>query len=570
MEINPIELEVVKNALLSIAEEMGVVLIRASQSTNIKERRDCSSGIFDAHGATIAQAEHQPMHLGSMLGIISAILAKYPVETIRPGDMFITNDPYSGGGTHLPDITLAAPVFSQGELIAFVVNIAHHSDVGGRVAGSNSGDSTSIFEEGLRIPVVRVMDGGELVEDVFAFVALNCRTPEERLADLQAQVASNHVGIQRMQELAAKLGNDFLKATCQGLLQHAERKLRQAVRQIPDGVYSFEDYMDDDGRGTVKIPIKVTITVQGDNIHLDFTGSGPQARGGINFVWPALQGIVYYSLKAALDPTIPSNGGFFDAVRITAPPGTITNALPPAPVAGRSDTAQRIAEVILGALAPVITDRVTAGSNGAVTASMFAGPDPERDRDYVYIETQGGGAGARRDRDGMDGVQVHATNTSNLPVEALENEYPLIVDRIELIPDSGGRGKYRGGLGIRKDIRVDANTATFSTHADRQHFPPWGLFGGEAGACGRFVITRAATGQSEVLPSGKTSEIELNDGDVVSVQTPGAGGWGPFAERPTNLIEKDLREGKVSQDWVDGRLKDRDRSRSRRGRADKP
>ena len=324
-----------------------------------------------------------------------------------------------------------------------------------------------------------------------------------------------------MQELAAKLGNDFLKATCQGLLQHAERKLRQAVRQIPDGVYSFEDYMDDDGRGTVKIPIKVTITVQGDNIHLDFTGSGPQARGGINLVWPALQAAVYYAVKASLDPTIPANGGYFNAVKLTAPRGTVTNALPPAPTAGRSDTAQRVADVIIGALASVIPDRAVAGCNSSVTTSMFSGFDPGLGRHYAYLESQGGGLGASRSKDGLDGVQVHMTNTSNLPVEALENEYPLIVDRLEFIQNSAGRGEYRGGLGTRKDIRVVGHHCTFASHADRQHFPPWGLFGGEAGACGRFVITRAATGQSEVLPSGKTSEIELNDGDVVSVQTPG-------------------------------------------------
>jgi N-methylhydantoinase B len=546
MNISPIELEVVKNALLSVAEEMGVVLIRASQSTNIKERRDCSCGIFDSAGATIAQAEHQPMHLGSMLGIVSAILERYPLDQIHPGDMFITNDPYSGGGTHLPDITVAAPVFFDGEIIAFVVNIAHHSDVGGRVAGSNSGDCTSIFEEGLRIPLVKVVEGGTIVDRVLAFITLNCRTPEERLADLQAQVAANRVGIQRLQELAAKLGKDFLTAACQALLAHAERKIREAVRQIPDGTYTFEDYMDDDGRGMVKIPIRVTITVQGDDIHLDFAGSGPQARGGINFVWPALQGMVYFSLKAILDPTIPSNGGFFRAVRISAPTGTITNALPPAAMAGRSDTAQRVADVIFGALAPVIPEKVVAACNGAVTASMFSGFDQDMGRHYVYIETQGGGMGARHDRDGLDGVQVHATNTSNLPVEALENEYPLMVDCIELIPDSGGRGKFRGGLGIRKDIRVVGHTATFSTHADRQHLPPWGLFGGEPGRCGRYVITRVATGERKVLPSGKMSEILLEEGDVVSVQTPGAGGWGPPGERPSHLLEKDLRQGKVS------------------------
>lgn len=460
--------------------------------------------------------------------------------------MFITNDPYSGGGTHLPDITVAAPVFVDRRIIAFVVNIAHHSDVGGRVAGSNSGDCTSIFEEGLRIPLVKVMDGGTLVDHVLDFITLNCRTPEERLTDIQAQVAADRVGIQRMQELAAKLGVEFLATACQALLAHAERKIREAVRQIPDGRYSFEDYMDDDGRGMVRIPIRVTLTVEGDDIHVDFAGSGPQARGGINFVWPALQGMVYYSLKTILDPTIPSNGGFFRAICISAPPGTITNALPPAAMAGRSDTAQRVVDVIFGALAPVIPEKVVAACNGAVTASMFSGFDAERDRRYVYIETQGGGSGARHNRDGLDGVQVHSTNTSNLPVEALENEYPLMVDWLELIPDSGGRGKYRGGLGIRKDIRVVNHTATFSTHADRQHLPPWGLFGGEAGQCGRYVITRAASGKSEVLPSGKMSEILLEDGDVVSVQTPGAGGWGPPGERPPHLLERDRRQGKVT------------------------
>ncbi len=549
MDISPIDVEVVKNALLSVAEEVGVVLVRASQSTNIKERRDCSSGIFDADGATVAQAEHVPMHLGSMLGIIGHLLERYPLAEIRPGDMFITNDPYSGGGTHLPDITVAAPVFVEGRLFAFVVNIAHHSDVGGRVAGSNSGDCTSIFEEGLRIPLVKVLSEGKLIDHVFAFIALNCRTPEERLADLQAQVAANRVGIQRLQELATKLGVEFLAAACQALLAHAERKIRQAVALVPDGIYSFEDYMDDDGRGTTRIPIRVAITVQGDDIHLDFTGSGPQARGGINLVWPALQASVYYAVKAILDPTIPPNGGYFDAVRITAPSGTIVNAVSPAPTAGRSDTAQRVADVIFGALAAVVPEKVVAACNGAVTTTMFSGLDGERGRHYAYLESQGGGMGARHDRDGLDGVQVHMTNTSNLPVEALENEYPLMVDRLELVPDSGGRGKFRGGLAIRKEIRVINHICTFATHADRQHFPPWGLYGGEPGWCGSFTILRAATGRAEVLPSGKVSEIELHHGDVIRVQTPGAGGWGPVTARPQELLDRDLRQGKVTPRW---------------------
>lgn len=552
LEIGPVELEVTKNALLSIAEEMGAVLVKAAQSTNIKERRDCSAAVFDANGLTVAQAEHQPLHLGSMLGIVSAVLKKYSIEEIHEGDMFITNDPYSGGGTHLPDITVAAPVYIGGELIAYVVNIAHHSDVGGRVAGSDSGDCVSIFEEGLRIPVVRVMARAQLLDEVLAFITLNCRTPEERVADLQAQFAANHVGIQRLEALAGKLGVGFLKAVFTALLERGERKARLAIRQVPAGRYTFKDYLDDDGRGTQSIPIAVTITVAGDEIHLDFTGSGPQARGGVNLVWPALQAAVLYALRAILDPTIPSNGGYFNAVKITAPRGTITNAQPPAPVAGRSDAAQRVADVIFGALAAAMPSRVVAGCNSSVTATMFSGFDSERSRYYSYLETQGGGSGARHNKDGLDGVQVHVTNTSNLPVEALENEYPLLVDRLELIPDTGGRGEFRGGLGIRKDIRVVGHDCTFASHGDRQHFPPWGLFGGEPGACGRFVITHASSGEAELLRSGKVSEVELHDGDVVSVQTPGAGGWGLFRNRSNDLLDRDLAEGKVSPQWAAG------------------
>jgi N-methylhydantoinase B len=464
--------------------------------------------------------------------------------------MFITNDPFTGGGTHLPDIAVAAPVFFDGEIIAFVANIAHHSDVGGRVPGSNSGDCTSIYEEGLRIPLVKVIKRGEVCNDVLSFIMLNCRTPEERLADLQAHFASIRIGTLRMQELAASLSKDFLIAACNDLLEYAERRIKEGISRIPDGVYSFEDYLDDDGRGTVRIPIRVTITIEGEDIHVDFTGSSPQVRGGVNVVWTALQAMVYYALKTIIDPSIPPNGGYFDAIQITAPPGSITNALPPAAIAGRVDALQIIGDIIFGALSAAVPERVMAGCNAAATASMFAGYDSERGKPYVYLETHGGGMGARYNRDGLDGVHVHGTNSSNLPAEALENEYPLMVDRIELIENSGGRGKFRGGLGIRKDIRIVNHVCSFSTHGDRQHFPPWGLFGGESGRCGRFIITRASTGKAEVLPSSKVSEILLEDGDVVSIETPGAGGWGPVAARPLHLLEKDLRERKVNAAWA--------------------
>jgi len=545
--VGPIELEVFSNALLSVAEEMGAVLVRASQSTNIKERRDCSCALFDARGEVIAQAEHVPMHLGSMIGIVTSILKAFPLDAVHPHDMFITNDPYSGGGTHLPDITVAAPVFDdQGDLFAFVANIAHHSDVGGRVPGSSSGDCASIYEEGLRIPLVKVMERGVLKGDVVSFILLNCRTPEERLADLEAQFASNRIGIIRMQELARKFGTPFVATACEELLDYAERKIRYAIRSIPDGSYTFEDYMDDDGRGARRIPIRVRVDVEGDVIRFDFKGSHPQVRGGINLVYTALQATVYYALKAILDPTVPPNGGYYRAVTIDAPEGTIVNARLPAAVAGRTDAAQRVADVIFGALAKAVPDKVLAGCHSSVTVPVFSGVDPKTGQQYVYLESIGGGMGAANDTDGMDGVQVHITNTSNLPVEAMENEYPLLVKRLEFIPDSGGLGRFRGGLGIRKEIQVVGHECYFASHGDRQHIPPWGLFGGESGRCGRMVI-RKKDGQEMVLPSGKNSDIHLEDGDCVIVETPGGGGWGYFGERPINLMERDIIDGKYSK-----------------------
>ncbi|OGA72001.1 MAG: hypothetical protein A3G81_31995 [Betaproteobacteria bacterium RIFCSPLOWO2_12_FULL_65_14] len=528
--VGPIETEVVSNALISIAEEMGEVLVRASQSTGIKERKDCSCTIFDANGEVIIQADHMPLHLGSMLGIVRSILKAYAVEQIRPDDMFITNDPYGGGCTHLPDITVAAPLFDGEKLIGFVANCAHHSDVGGRVAGSCTGDCSSIFEEGLRIPVVKVIENGILKKEVIAFILLNCRTPEERLADLDAHFASNRIGIARIHELFEKYGSQFIIAACRDLLNYGELKARHAIRSVPDGRYSFEDFMDDDGRGSTNIPVRVAIEVRGDRIRFDFAGSSPQVAGGINMTYTALQATAFYSLKAILDPTIPPNGGFFRALEIEAPEGSIVNARSPAAVAARSDTCQRVADVIFGAMAQAVPEKVMAGCHSTVTFPSFSGVDPRTGRGYVYSESIGGGAGARQDQNGLDGVQVHITNASNLPVEALENEFPLAVDRLELCRGSEGPGRFRGGQGIRKDIRVVNHLCMFGSHGDRMQHPAYGLFGGQPGRCGRMVI-RKEDGEEIVLASGKNSEIALKDGDVVSVITPGGGGWGDPVQR---------------------------------------
>lgn len=544
---DPIMIEVLSNALLSVAEEMGVTLVQTSYSTNIKERKDSSTAIFNEKGETIAQAAAIPIHLGSMLGICKEILDKFPIDEIHPGDMFIANDPYNGGGTHLPDITIAQPVFSEGKIIAFVANIAHHSDVGGMVAGSSSGNCTSIFQEGIRIPPVKLMEKGKLSQSIIDMILLNVRTPEERLGDLKAQIASNQLGSKRVSELVEKYGLDIYQKGLDELLLYTERKVKEGIRQIPDGTYKFTDFLDDDGiHLDQKIPITVKITVNNDRIHLDFTGSSEQVTGGINVVKTALLATVYYALKVVIDPTIPSNAGYYSSIHVTAPKGTIVNAVSPASVGGRTDACQRIVDVIFGALAEAVPDKVVAGCNSAVTAVMFSGYDKTRDKYFVYPETIGGGLGARHDKDGLDGVHVHVTNSSNLPIESMEMEYPLILDRFELRNDSGGAGKYRGGLGIRRDYKALIDME-FATHGDRQKVLPWGLFGGGAGAGGEFVIN-PNTVHERKLSTGKVSDISLKKGDILSVRTPGSGGYGPPEERDQNMIKEDFLEGKVSQE----------------------
>ncbi|MCF8568543.1 hydantoinase B/oxoprolinase family protein [Alicyclobacillus tolerans] len=546
-QVDPITVEVLSNALLSVAEDMELTLVRTSYSTNIKERRDCSTAIFNERGETIAQAAAIPIHLGSMLGICKSILDKYPVSDIHEGDMFVANDPYNGGGTHLPDITIAQPVFYSGKIIGFVANIAHHSDVGGRVAGSSSGDCTSIYQEGLRIPPVKLLARGAENSEILNFILLNCRTPRERLGDLRAQIAANRIGEKRLVELFDKNGPDLFVAGIDEMFSYSERRIRNAIRKIPNGVYEFEDYLDDDGIDLEKtaLPIHVKVQVNGDRIHLDFTGSNPQVKGGINVVKTALLATVYYAIKAILDPDIPSNAGYYRAIEVTAPEGSIVNAIAPASVGGRTDTCQRIVDAIFGAFAKAIPNQVIAGCNSAVTTVLFSGYDSRRKQFFVYPESLGGGFGARPTKDGLDGVHVHVTNSSNLPIESLEIEYPIMLERYELRNDSGGPGKFRGGLGLRRDFRV-LEEIEFASHADRQKIPPWGLFGGGTGSVGRFVIN-PGTGTEKTLATGKVSEFRLYPGDVLSVQTPGSGGYGPSLNRDPDKVKQDVLEEKVSR-----------------------
>ena len=536
MSVGKITLDVIGSALLSVAEEMGEVLIKSSYSSNIKERQDCSTAVFNLAGEVIAQAEHIPMHLGSLIMIVREILKRYPVASLRDGDVFIGNDPYTGGSTHLPDITVASPVFHDGAPVGFVANIAHHADGSGR-------ETRSIWDEGLRIPPIRIVEAGRLREDVMELLLLNFRLPRERRGDFRAQFAANRIGAERLTELLRRYGTETCAAAMDELLAYGERKFRAALRAVPDGEYTFEDWMDDDGLAGPPVPIRVRVTVGGGEIALDFTGTGPQVPGDINVVYLALVATVYYALKALLDPTIPANGGFYRAIHVTAPERCLVNAQPPAPVAWRTQTCQRIADVVFGALAPALPERVIAATNGANSAWVFSGTDPGTGQYYVYLETIGGGSGARATKDGLDGVQVHVTNTSNLPVECLEMEYPLLVEEYGLVPGSGGAGKYRGGLGLRRTIRVLRGESTFLGTLDRGRFAPWGVFGGEPGGTGA-LLRNAGTPDARTLGSKIAGHV-LCEGDTVTIVTPGAGGYGPPAERDRALRAGDAREGKT-------------------------
>jgi len=543
--IDPVTLEILGNRLLSVAEEVGETLVKTAFSTNIKERRDCSSAVFDRHGNMIAQAEHIPMHLGSMLGCVQAVLERVGAAELRRGDVYVTNDPYSGGGTHLPDITMVSPAFADGELVGFVANIAHHADVGGKVPGSTSGDASSIFQEGVRIPISRLQDGGRLRADVMDFIRVNSRTPLERDGDLNAQLAANAVGVRRLEEVVARYGVARFAEVSAALLDYAETLMRAGIARLPDGRSSFTDHMDDDGITLgVPLPIRVTVIVEGDVATVDLTGSSPQVRGPINVPLNGTLATIFYCFKALVGPDIPSNSGIYRALQVHAPEGTILNCVQPAAVGERIDTCQRLADAIFGAMSAIVPDRVLAASNSSVTTATFSGRHHETGEVFVYLETIAGGSGAHASGDGLSGVQVHMTNTSNLPVEALEREYPIVVTRYRFRQDSGGAGEFRGGLGIEREFEALQDGIAFSGLGDRQTTPPWGLLGGEAGATGAFELRRSSGGAERL--GSKVSDVTLTAGDRVAVLTPGAGGFGNPRARSPERVQRDIDDRRVS------------------------
>lgn len=522
MRVHPVEFEVFKNLFVSIAEEMGLTLCRTGFSPNIKERLDYSCAIYDAQGETIAQGDHMPVHLGAMPLSVRAAM-ETPME---PGDMVALNDPYRGG-THLPDITLVAPVFLQRngkpekEPTFYVANRAHHSDVGGMSPGSMP-VAQEIYQEGLIIPPVRLVRNGHLVPDLMAMVLANVRTPEERAGDLAAQISCNRVAAARLRQLVDKYGRRRLLTYGAALQDHTERVVRATIKAIPDGDYSFQDVLDDDGFSDKPIKIRVRIRVMGERAEIDFTGTDAQVQGSVNANFAITMSACLYAFRCLLEGDVLCNAGVGRPLRLIAPLGSVVNATRPRAVAGGNvETSQRITDVILGALSRALPERLPAASQGTMNNIALGGVDPRTGAPFAYYETLGGGMGGRRGLPGLSGVHTHMSNTRNTPIEAIENYLPLRIRRYRLRRGSGGRGAFPGGEGLVREYEMLAET-TVTVLSDRRRFAPYGARGGGPGQRGRNTLVRH--GQEQKLP-GKF-QMQLHPGDRLRIETPGGGGYG--------------------------------------------
>ncbi|MGB6023686.1 MAG: hydantoinase B/oxoprolinase family protein [Candidatus Sulfotelmatobacter sp.] len=532
MRRDPIELEIFKNLYHSIAEEMGAALRRTAFSPNIKERRDYSCAVFDGAGEVIAMGDHMPVHLGSMPMSVRAAIAACEMA---PGDVVMLNDPFRGG-THLPDITLVAPVYAKPRRRPgraspdfYVASRAHHADVGGAYAGS-MGLCREIYQEGFRIPPVRLMRAGVMERDVLALLLNNVRTPKEREGDLGAQIAACHTGAERLREVCSRYGIDRAQSAAQELLRYSEELMRTFLLRVPVGTYRAEDFLDNDGASDTPIKIAVTVSVtsrvSGPLWTVDFTGSDSQVEGSVNAVEAITYSACLYVFRCLLADDVPATAGLMRPIRVIAPEGSVVNARSPAAVAGGNvETSQRIVDVLLRALAQAIPDRIPAAASGTMNNLTIGGIDPRTGQPFAYYETIAGGMGARPGKSGISSVHTHMTNSLNTPAEALEYAYPLRVRRYSLRSGSGGTGKHRGGDGIVREIEV-LSDCEVTLLADRRTRGPWGLAGGAAGAPGKTSVIRSS-GSVEEMP-GKFS-TRLRKGERIRIESPGGGGWGPAA-----------------------------------------
>ena len=545
--LDPITTEVIGNALVSTADEILAALIKSAYSTNIKERQDCSSVVMDASGHIVCLGDiSQPVHMSSFMFTGGAILQRFPVESIREGDVFMVNDPYSGGPSHLADVTFMGPVFYQGEFIGFVGNTGHWPDVGGKAPGQAAlGDATEIYQEAIRFPPVRMYRAGELQREILELVLLNVRDPDSREGDIQAQVGSVRLGVQRMQELAERYGIDVLRLGMDELLRVSEAKVRHGILQLKEGVYEAVDYLDDDVDSDEPIPMRVKVTVQHTpeaKITLDYTGTGGPARWGLNNPYSGTAACAYWVLRSLLDPSALGNDGFWRPIELIIPEGCLLNPRAPSPVGARFEVCSQLPDLLFAALQPAVEGKIEAGSHG-VHGMGFSSQGPPN---FIYYETVAGGGGARPIKDGIEGVHT----ASNLPIEAMELEFPMMADRLEYVPDSAGAGRFRGGVGIRKDYRLLVDTYV-GTHSNRHKIPGPGLMGADSGGLTR--ILRNPDGEdTQELPREGTF-IPVKAQDVVTIVSGGGGGFGDPLDRDPALVLEDVVNEKVT---VEGARRD--------------
>lgn len=538
-----IRMELIRGALEYTAEEMGIALRNAAYSANIKERMDHSCAIFDADGRLIAQAEHIPVHLGAMPVAVKKVINEMRFDD---GDYVIFNDPYYGG-THLPDITLITPFFYEGKLICYLVNRAHHSDVGGKVPGSMPGDATEIFEEGLIIPPVKLMKRGKLDNDVLKLLMANSRTPLIRRGDIMAQIASNNIGLRRLKSILDKFGvNEFIEGV-NDLLNYSERRISKIISEFPEKRVYAEDYLDDYGTCDEPVKIAVEIIIKHNEIIFDFSKSQKEVEGPINAPRSVTLSASYFVLRAVTDPTIPINEGTYRPLRVITKKGTVVDATFPRAVSGGNvETSQRIVDVLLKGFAEIIPEKIPAACQGTMNNITIGGTDPRTGNQFTFYETIGGGFGGRFGLDGIDGVHSNMTNTMNTPIEEIEKRFPILIIKYELRKNSGGLGESRGGLGIERVYKILAR-GKLSVMGDRQKFAPWGLRGGLPGAKGEYLLVR----EGKVIRLRSKGSVNIKEGDIIIIRTPGGGGYGDPKKRDKGKILNDILDEKYDRDYIE-------------------
>ena len=548
MRVDPITFEVMNNALVGVAEQMAATILRTAYSTVIREMLDYSTAVFDTKGRIIAQSCRVPVHLNSMSRSLSTTLAEsFPLEEWNPGDIIVTNDPYRGG-QHLPDVQTFMPVYAGGpagdRIVAICGTLGHHLDVGGMRPGSYAGDAVEIYQEGLRIPPIKLFERGRMNPHLFRLIEANIRQPEMTIGDLESQTAALEIGRDGILELIERYGVVTFNAFMDETIDASEARLRARIRELPEGTYAGEFYVDDDG--VIDEPIKVvtTVTIKDGSIQVDLTGTDRQRRSPINATISSCESAIYFAVLSILDPSIPPNYGVYKPITIIAPEGTVVNAMPPSPVVGRNAITHTILNAMFMALSKVIPERITAAYYGMSNVYILSGDGVGDRPSWILYDCEVGGWGARQTKDGHDCYAQGIHNVANIPIETVEATYPLRFTRYEFLPDTCGAGEFRGGLGVYRDIEFLDESGALNTQCDKFKIAPFGLFGGKEGATGRLILN-PGTPEARDLAS-KTVNMTLKRGDVVSIWTQGGGGYGDPARRDKHAIARDLREGKIT------------------------